>query len=307
MDRIINHITNSPHRINANKNSFKFGEVLKENKESFMKEQSIVYNESLSGVVKGYRETASKKEADKKEKQKALKESAIFKRELLGEAFANIVLEAFPIDENNKEILKEDVINFSKSYLYELMNEGTLLEGTDIYQNYVEPFVYAFDELDALRKSPADKMYVFVDRLKEVEDSIDKDSQDIIVKNIAENVKDVFKQEQFMISNKEKLLKENKNYNGVSLFNSINFNVYETLKESAKIKLESSEGTDTEFKAEVEPLYKNLEEEALVKTTLLYTVLESLNVTGLYKFNSDTIRKESVDLFRKAEGIMNQK
>lgn len=304
MDRSIDHITNSPHRISANKNSFKFGEVLKENKESFVKEQSTVYNESLSGVVKGYKETASKKEADKKERQKALRESAIFKRELLGEAFANIVLEAFPLDEDNKEILKEDIISFSKSYLYELMNEGTLLEGTDIYQNYVEPFVYAFDELDALRKSPEDKMYVFVDRLKEVEDSIDKDSQDTIVKNITENVKEVFKQEQFLISNKEKLLKENKNYNGVSLFNSINFNVYETLKESAKIKLESS--TDTEFKSEVKPLYKNLEEEALVKTTLLYTVLESLNVTGLYKFNSDTIRKESADLFRKAEATMNQ-
>lgn len=276
-------------RKKENKRIFAINDILSGINKSLVEESTNLLNESISTPLKSFCEN-----------HKPLRNRGIYneqctriKSDILAEAFANIVNLSVPIDSDKKVYLESEIVKLSKKVFHKLMDSKQLLEGCDEYNEYLIPFIESFSNVD--KYVPEGKYGLLKESLNNFNFNKDFEIENILTESIYNKVTKVIVEEQNLAKNRKKILKEHKNFNSNTLFSSINMLTYKNLKneESEKNSFELEETSEFKFSC--------LEEEALAKTVIYYTILESLNTLKLCNFDDSNINNDALSLVKQAE------
>lgn len=269
---MIENIGYTPTRKRANRIQNSIEDVLTESitktveeKDNFFLESSMNRDIAL-GSTRSISEVGKTIAKEKKKKKEFKLESY-----MICEAFANIVYQAIPLDEDFKEKNRIAITEKASATFKGLCENGVVKEGNYVWNNYLETVC---ESLPALKENAGD--LIEVEKILQETEARVKHSGAIIAGIIESKVIGTVKDEKILAENREELMKENKKFNGKSLFNAMSVN---------NLKMVNSEDKYIELPED------KLLDIALAETLVDYTIIESLNTLDLVKFDVDSISK----------------
>lgn len=203
--------------------------------------------------------------------------------EILKEIFGELCFNSIPLDEDYLDLHRDIIMETAKDTFQNLMNEGVLLEGNMTWNNYIDPVVDKFDDIeDCVNNTDCGKdadekisncIHTFPDVKKE--DAF-WELKELIESKILTTVKN----EKDITSMKESILLEHRKANIDTLFHSMNLVELKNLKEET---ISKNEELDMNV----------LVETALAETIVKYTIYETLNTCSLLEFSYEGVLNET--------------
>lgn len=279
MERKINSLAGLSSTKKRNQQFMKLAETFNTNR---LINEAIINSEAKSFDAEINANVANAKTLKEKNKCKAKKNKKLceeLKISIISECFASLVYDSIMLDEDFKLPNKERLINKFKETFLGLTEKG-FINGTPspLYEAYIEPAVSVFPSIDSNIEEPQK----IIASIKTVESDLDASREKLaITETIRDKVLDVIKEEKVFAS-KRNFLKETyrKNFDGTSLFNSINMYNFKELKNDM---LASKDDLTLDHFNSSEKLIEQVNNEALAETICDYTLLETLNTCGLIK------------------------
>lgn len=267
---MIESIGYTPTRKRANRIQNSIEDVLTESMNRKVEEKDTFFLETSMNRDLSFNSARSINEAGKSiEHEKTVTNNIKLESYMLGEAFANIVYQAIPLDESYKETIKEEINEKASGLILGLQENGVLQEGNYVWNNYLE---HINDVIPSLKENSNDLVKV-ESILTETEKEIKANG--VAISSIIENkVLDVIVNERYIANKRESLMESNKKFNGKTLFNAMSINNLKAVSSSDKyIDLPQDKKLDISF----------------AETIIDYTLLETLNTLNLVKFDVDAV------------------
>lgn len=305
-------------RVKANKQSFSIGEELSNILRKENTERTVDFDKINKTLCEGYNDTRAKRN-NLLENSKLMYET---QNDIFCEAFKNIVEKAIFIEESKKALLEDYIGEKTKTIYNRMVNENLLhSEGTEAYDTYLKPFVTCSNTIEDIiseyngKEITPEMKTSTIEAVKACKETVENnpESETPLVEALQRRVNETVKQEKLITSNRESLMESCKGFNGTTLFSSLNYYHYKTLKtEDAELsEVEGDENVENkeDIKNEKEPKkccselrgFDSLEEEAFCRAFVDYTILEGLNTFNLCTFKNEDVRNLSKILFERTD------
>lgn len=267
---MIENIGYTPTRKRANKIQNNIENIITESKETAIYERENLFLENSTNRDLSFGKSRSINEAGKSIKVNLESEkNCKLESFMISEAFANLVYDSIPLDENFKENNKNNIIEKTCGVFRKLHENGSIDEGNYAWRNYFN----IISESTPLLKENANDLIKVEQILKETEENV-KHNGKTISKVLEGKILETIKNEKLIANNKVELLQTNKKFTGNTLFSALLIKNVKDINVGEKyINAPQDKTMDIAF----------------AESIIDYAILEGLNTLELVKFDVDVI------------------